>query len=691
MRILPKRPFFSIALIVSLAAVLVALAVLQYRWSGQISKAEHERMRSSLRASMDQFSQQFNNEFRQLLFSIQPNPTVLNVKNWWIGYAADFDSLPLRTSNHHLVRNIYLLVPASKSGSQLLKLNRTQKAFEAAPWPSNFESIRERYERYFSSPADQEFRPYMSSFLLRIPLMVQPLIAFQGQFPGTMQGRSGAPAGGTSGRGGMSGGRTTGDGTSGRGAPGRGAPNGGAPGGGAPGRGGPGRGAPGRGMQNGVMQNGGMPGNGMQWAGFLLIEIDLDSLRNELFPELAQRYFKDTDYQVAVIGGHEHDTFLYQSDPHLTIASFNSADAKIGLLENRFSSMMSRSERDFDSPGRGRDFDSPGRAPDRGVGPLGAQPRPEPPGGGGRGRRGPPAFNDPYGWELAAKHRVGSLDAAVAATRRRNLEFSFGSLLLLAVSTAFIIISARRAQSLARLQIDFVAGISHELRTPLAVICSAGDNLAEGVVADENSSTRKYGELIRNEGRKLTGMVEQILQYAGGQIGRRRYSLRPEHLNDIVDAALNQVQPALVEAGFSIEKSFASDLPRINVDAAALSQAIQNLIQNALKYSGQSRWLAIRTAKVPGKCGADAQLTIEDKGIGIASADLPHIFEPFYRGNEAVSAQIHGTGLGLYMVREALISMGGNISAKSSPGEGTIFTIVLPALPDSEDPPANEG
>jgi signal transduction histidine kinase len=290
-----------------------------------------------------------------------------------------------------------------------------------------------------------------------------------------------------------------------------------------------------------------------------------------------------------------------------------------------------------------------------------------------------------------AKHREGSLAKAVAATRRRNLLFSFGSLLLLAVSTAFIIASARRAQSLARLQIDFVAGISHELRTPLAVICSAGDNLADGVVAEASHSARKYGELIRNEGRKLTGMIEQILQYAGGQKGRRRYTLRPEHLNDIADAALNQLQPAIAESGFSIDKNFAPGLPRIHVDATALSQAIQNLIQNALKYSGQSRWLAIHTLKVPGKHSADVLLTVEDKGMGIASADLPHIFEPFYRGSWAVAAQIHGTGLGLYMVREALISMGGNISVKSSPGKGSVFTITLPGLPDSENPAASEG
>jgi signal transduction histidine kinase len=677
MRILPKRLSFSMALIVSLAAILMVLAVLQYLWSGQISEAERERMRSNLRNNMEQFSFLFNNELRQLGYSFQPNPTVLMLKNW-SGYAATCDSA-LRASSHHLVRNIYLWISDRDSGSQLLKLNRSAKTFEASPWPPNFELMRERYDRYFSTSGSQEpeFRPFMSNFSSRAHAIIQPLMTFPGNSQGIFQGRSGPPGGGRSGRN----------------APGSGMPGRGMPGGGMPGGGMPGGGMPGGGMPGGGMPGGGMPGGGMQWVGFLLIELDLDNLRNELFAELAQKYFKGPNgfiYQVAVIGGHNHDTILYQSDPQLTIASYDSADARIGLMENRFGPIMARSDRESDSPGRGRDFEPSGRG---NMGPPGMQFRPDMQPSNVRSRRGPSSFfSDPTsGWELIAKHRIGSLEKAVAASRRRNLALSFGSLLLLAVSTAFIIASARRAQSLARLQIDFVAGISHELRTPLAVICSASDNLAEGVIADTGPSTRKYGELIRNEGRKLAVMIEQILQYAGGRKGRRRYNLRPEPLNDIAEAALHQLQPALVDAGFTVEKSLAPDLPRIQVDAAVLSQGIQNLIRNALKYSGQSRWLAIRTLKVPNKRHTDVHLTVEDKGMGIDGLDLPHIFEPFYRGNAAVSAQIHGTGLGLYMVREDLISMGGSISVKSAPGKGSSFTIALPGLPDSEDPPARKG
>jgi signal transduction histidine kinase len=285
-------------------------------------------------------------------------------------------------------------------------------------------------------------------------------------------------------------------------------------------------------------------------------------------------------------------------------------------------------------------------------------------------------------WTLIAQHRKGSLEAAVTDMRKKNLALSFGSLLLLSFSVALIIVSARRAQRLARLQIDFVAGISHELRTPLAVICSAGDNLAEGVTEDSSDSTRKYGRLIRDEGRKLSNMIEQTLQFAGIQKGSRRYHLRPESINRIVAIALKHTKPIIEEAGFSVEKSLAPNLPSVQVDAAALSRVIQNLIQNAVKYSEESRRLIIRTFKAYAKRGAEVLLAVEDQGMGIGSEDLPHIFEPFYRGSANGPGLIHGTGLGLFIVQETLAGMGGSIDVTSTPGKGSTFTIHLPALPE---------
>src|ERR1035438_6904398 len=143
-------------------------------------------------------------------------------------------------------------------------------------------------------------------------------------------------------------------------------------------------------------------------------------------------------------------------------------------------------------------------------------------------------------WQLLARHTGGSLEAVVAADRRRNLLLSFGVLSLLAVSMALIIVSTQRARRLARLQMEFVAGVSHELRTPVAVICSAADNLAEGFVGAKDQ-VKEYGALIRNEGRRLAGMIEQILRFAAGQSRPVSYDLGPVPVPEAVARVLANI------------------------------------------------------------------------------------------------------------------------------------------------------
>src|SRR5262249_35603336 len=125
----------------------------------------------------------------------------------------------------------------------------------------------------------------------------------------------------------------------------------------------------------------------------------------------------------------------------------------------------------------------------------------------------------PSSWQLVLTHQAGSLDVAVQKARDKNLAIGFGILLLLGVSVALTLLSAQRERRLAQQQMQFVSAVSHELRTPLAVICSAGENLADGVVQDSERA-RKYGTLVRNEGHRLAEMVEQVLDFAGIQSGK---------------------------------------------------------------------------------------------------------------------------------------------------------------------------
>jgi signal transduction histidine kinase len=598
MTLLPKRTIASIALIASLILILVVLAVMQYRWSGQISEADKERMRIALLGSTNQFRLQFNNELQQLSLLFQPGAAILMQRDW--KSYAESCSAALSGPGMHSVNDIYIWIASNDGDSKLLRLNRDSKDFEPIAWPPRLESIREKHAVSFLNPPRPAFgfRPYARTLIYRIPILLEPMRMFR-------------------------------------------PPD--------------------------------VPGNEAGFIGFLMIELNKESIKSALLPEIARTAFRNPEaYHIAVVNEFS-GSIIYRSDPSLNLDAFAQPDARIRLIEDP------RERLESGLPGRGMGPPGPsaGRPPEM---PFNSAPPPRP----GRSNRGiAPISVDADGddWVLVVKHREGSLEAAVARIRRRNLAISFGSLLLLAVSMALIVSAARRAQRLARLQMEFVAGISHELRTPLTVICSAGDNLADGIIADSSQSAKKYGELIRSEGRKLAAMIERILQFAGLQRKERRYNLRPVKINEIADAALKESESMIAAAGFSLDRDFAPGLHPINADPAVLSQAILNLIQNALKYSGENRWLAIRTREVADKGGWEVQLIIEDKGIGIDSEDLPHIFEPFYRGKMALAEQIHGAGLGLYIVQETLVSMGASISVKSAPGKWSIFTIHFNALP----------
>lgn len=277
-------------------------------------------------------------------------------------------------------------------------------------------------------------------------------------------------------------------------------------------------------------------------------------------------------------------------------------------------------------------------------------------------------------WQLIVKHSSGSLEAVIAADRERNLLFGFGALSVLTLGALMLLFSTLRAQQLARLQMDFVAGVSHELRTPLSVICSAGDNLADGKVLDA-PQVAEYGRLVRDEGRRLGGMVEQILQFSAMESGRRHFDLRPVNLAETIEETLADCDSLIRSSGFTVERDLESGLPAVNADRAALKQCLQNLVANAVKYGGDARWARV-LAKLSGR---EVRVTVEDRGMGIDPGDLPRVFEPFFRGDSARNAQIHGTGLGLSLARSFAAAMGGRLEVESQPGRGSAFTLILPA------------
>jgi signal transduction histidine kinase len=235
---------------------------------------------------------------------------------------------------------------------------------------------------------------------------------------------------------------------------------------------------------------------------------------------------------------------------------------------------------------------------------------------------------------------------------------------------------------------EFVAGVTHELRTPLAVIRSAGENLADGLVADA-AQIRSYGALVRDEGRRLTEMVEQVLALAGAESGRAAAPPKPVRLRPLVDAVLESCDAEIRAAAIEVETDVPEGLPSVLGDEAALRRALRNLLDNAVKYAGESAWIAVRARVGDGERGPEVQLIVEDHGLGVAPEDLPRIFEPFYRGREAVARQIHGSGLGLSLVRRIAESHGGRVTVETGGGTGSSFTLRLPVAAEEAAPRAS--
>jgi signal transduction histidine kinase len=270
--------------------------------------------------------------------------------------------------------------------------------------------------------------------------------------------------------------------------------------------------------------------------------------------------------------------------------------------------------------------------------------------------------------------------------RRRNLAISFGLLAVLAAGMALIFEVARRAQRIARQQMEFVAGVSHELCTPLAVINSAAENLMDGVVEGE-VEVKGYAGMIRDQGRRLEHLVDEVLQFAAGRVERTGYDLRPVEIGSLVAQCLLSSEPMLRDAGFVVEGRCAAPLPSVLADPSAVGMCIENLISNAVKYSGDNRSLRVGT-EVVASAGQpeDVQVSVEDRGMGISPVDLPHVFEPFFRVESARERQIRGVGLGLYLVKRAMEGMRGHVSVSSELGRGSRFTLHFPVTQLAEIP-----
>jgi signal transduction histidine kinase len=392
---------------------------------------------------------------------------------------------------------------------------------------------------------------------------------------------------------------------------------------------------------------------------WVVVVLNLDTVRDRILPGLTQRYFASSaglEYKVAVLEVGKTPQLLYSSDPGFGVTDVSSSDSVMNIFgpppESTEGSFWQTVKNSRSIRGeQWRSFSGPVWFPViQGT------------------RSGGP-------WLLVLQHRTGPLEATITKVWRSNLIIGGVILLLLAASTVLVVVASQQAQNLASLQMDFVTSVSHELRTPLAAILSAGQNMTDGFVPN----LALYGRLITTQCRQLMDLVDQILLFASVRAGKLPYSSRPVQLSELLEEVRKNLSAVSEQAGFTVDFRPPSPAVWVLGDPKAIARCLQNLIGNAMKYSGKSRWIGVNVDEGESKeREREVKISVQDRGVGINAAELHLVFRPFYRSPEVVAAQINGTGLGLSVAKHIAESMGGRISVTSEVGVGSTFTLHLP-------------
>jgi signal transduction histidine kinase len=230
-----------------------------------------------------------------------------------------------------------------------------------------------------------------------------------------------------------------------------------------------------------------------------------------------------------------------------------------------------------------------------------------------------------------------------------------------------------REMNLARLKSDFVANVSHELRTPLALIRLYAETLELGRLSAKEKY-QEYFRIIREESERLTALINNILDFSRIEAGRKEYEFKETNLAELVRSTLDSYRFQIEQNGFAFEENISGDIPPVNVDREAIARSLLNLVNNALKYSKDRKYIGVSLYRTNGS----VNLEVRDRGIGISPGEQDKIFEKFYRCGDPLVHNIKGSGLGLSLVRHIARAHGGDVSVESAPEKGSKFTIVLP-------------
>jgi len=233
--------------------------------------------------------------------------------------------------------------------------------------------------------------------------------------------------------------------------------------------------------------------------------------------------------------------------------------------------------------------------------------------------------------------------------------------------------SVSKEVALAHLKSDFVSNVSHELRTPLALIRLYAETLELGRITTPEKK-EEYYRIIRKESERLTSLINNILDFSRIEAGHKEYDFRETDVAELVSSTLDAYRYQIEQQGFAFEQSIDPTIPAVRVDREAIARALVNLVNNALKYSANEKFLGVKLYRANDLL----KLEVVDRGIGITRREQSKIFEKFYRTGDPLVHNTKGSGLGLSLVRHITRAHGGEVEVESTPGKGSKFILSLP-------------
>ena len=276
-----------------------------------------------------------------------------------------------------------------------------------------------------------------------------------------------------------------------------------------------------------------------------------------------------------------------------------------------------------------------------------------------------------HGWEIAFTGPTESQSFA----RRQWLWYGFIAVLLLVLfgGIAMTAQNVRQKTELARLQSDFIAAVTHEFKSPITSIRLLLERIGAGRLTSPEAASA-YAIAIGREADRLERLVNRLLQAQQIDAGHQRYQFAEASIEQLTTDAVRQIQPFAESRNIRMTVDVDDDLPPVMIDRAVMGDAVENLLDNAIKYSGPGTAIRVRVHAEHGRLCID----VEDQGIGIEADEIPRVFDRFYRARRGNVQNVRGTGLGLALVKAAADAHGGSVDVASEPGKGSRFTIRLP-------------